>query len=378
MPTLLQPPSLMPLPAALRYAREGYAIRRARWDGREGGPALAWLVYRGGIFFRLDAEGREVVQNDEMTREDFLARDWTLLPPECIGSSEVCDCGPGAVGAMPYPDWEDEPDPLAAQDATNPNRLLGLESCQWRTGPCECGGGETSPPPWPPPPTQGTTGSTGTTGTGTSGGGSSGGGTPGGGTSSGGSTGTGPSGGGANTGGTGPGNFGQGGGGGGGSPKKRPRKPRSYQLPEVSMEAEVTDPSCIQRLPEPPCGNRNLPDNSLQPRSVVGTITIGPHPEGRRDLCWITVTCGGETLLRQVGAPGDSFDFGPGGPFRQAAGGSMPVFATVHFPGQRGGTRNPRAKADWPPHCEPQDPCTPPPPPPPPPPPDPSGSMSPP
>lgn len=152
MPTLLQPPKLMPLPAALRYAREGYAIRRAIWDGSAEGRELAWFVYRGGVFFRLDAEGREVVQNDEMTREDFLARDWTLLPPECVGSAEVCDCGPGAVEAMPYPDWEDEPDPLAAQDATNPNRLLGLEGCQWRTGPCECGGGETTPPPWPLPP----------------------------------------------------------------------------------------------------------------------------------------------------------------------------------------------------------------------------------
>jgi len=361
MPTLLQPPKLMPLPAALRYAREGYAIRRADWDGRAGGPALAWFVYRGGIFFRLNAEGREVIKNDEMTREDFLARDWTLLPPECVGSAEVCDCGPGAVEAMPYPDWDDEPDPLADQDATNPNRLLGLESCQWRTGPCECGGGQTNPPPWPLPPGEtppklpsapvvpSVPTSPGTPGA------------PGGGPS----------------GGNGPTTFGPGGGG-GGNPTKRPRKPRSYQLPEVSMEAEVTDTSCIQRLPEPPCGNLNLPDNSLQSRSVSGSITIGPHPEGRRDLCWITVTCGGETLLRQVGAPGDSFDFGPGGPFRQAAGGSMTAFATVHFPGQRGGTRNARAQADWPPHCEPQGPCTPPPPPPPPPPPDPSGSMSPP
>ena len=356
--TLLQPPKLMPLPAALRYAREGYAIRRAIWDGSGEDRALAWIVYRGGLFFLLDAEGREIVQNDEVSREDFLGQDWTLLPPECVSSAEVCACGPGALDAMPYPEWEDEPDPMAPLDGLNPNRLLGLEGCQWRTGPCECGGGGASPPPWPVPPGNAPPGTSPLPVTPSSP-------APGGGTT-GGTVGPEPSGGSS---------ISIGSGGGGGSPNKPPRRPRTHGLPNVTLDAQVTDPSCIPRLPEQPCGNLNLPDNSLQSRSVAGTISIGPPPEGRRDLCWITVTCGGQTLLRQIGAPGDSFDYGPGGPFRQPAGGSMPVSASVHFPGQHGGTKTARAQADWPPLCAPQGPCVPPPPPPPPPPPDPSGPM---
>lgn len=352
---LLQPPKTMPLPAALRYAREGYAIRRVPWDGSFDGHELAWIIYRGGLFFYLDAGGRWVVQNNEVIREDFLAKDWTLLPPGCVSNADVCACGPGAVNALPYPDWEDEPDPIATFENLNPNSALGLVDCQWQTGSCECGGGtETVPPPWPDPPggdppvPQPPSGDPG----------------PGGGDGGGGSGGD--SGGGA-------GNPGGGGGGGG---RSRPRRrPRTRQLPQVTLDAHVLDQSCIPRLPEAPCGHLNLPDNSLQTREVVGTIHIGPHPEGRRDLCWISVTSGGRTLLRQTGAPGDAFDFGPEA-FRQPADGSQPVFATVHFPGQHGGTVTERAQADWPPLCDPEGPCPPPPPPPPlPPPPDPSGSM---
>ena len=332
---LLQPPKTMPLSAALRYAREGYAIRRIPWDGSVDGHELAWIIYRGGLFFYLDAEGRWVVQNDEVIREDFLAQDWTLLPPDCVSDADVCACGPGAVNALPYPDWEDEPDPIAAFDNLNPNSALGLVNCQWQSGPCECGGGtESVPPPWPDPPGSdpgpgpGNVEDRGDDGDGSGGeGGASGGG------------------------------FG-GGGGSGGRPRRPRRRPRPRQLPQVTLDAQVLDQSCIPRLPEAPCGHLNLPDNSLKSREVIGTIRIGPHPEGRRDLCWISVWCGGKTLLRQIGAPGDAFDFGPE-EFRQPPGGSQPVFATVHFPGQHHGTVTARAQANWPPLCDPEGPCPP-------------------
>lgn len=352
---LLQPPKTMPLPAALRYAREGYAIRRVPWDGSAGGHDLAWIIYRGGLFFYLDAEGRWVVQNDEVIREDFLAPDWTLLPPECVSNADVCACGPGALNALPYPDWEDEPDPIAAFDPANPNAVLGLANCQWRQGNCECGGGTSTPPGWPPPPEGGSGQTGGSLGGSTSGG-------------SGGSNGTGSGSGGSPSASSG---FGGGGGGGGGGRKRPRRRSQQRQLPQINLEAQLLDDSCIPRLPEAPCGHLNLPDNSLQTRQIIGSIHIGPHPEGRRDLCWISVWCGGETLLRQTGAPGDAFDFGPAS-FRQPPEGSQPVFATVHFPGQHGGTVTDRTNVVWPPLCEPQGPC---PPPPPPPPPDPSGSM---
>lgn len=356
MPEVLhQPPKTMPLPAAIRYAREGYAIRRVPWDGSVGGHELAWIIYRGGLFFYLDAEGRWVVQNDEVIREDFLAPDWTLLPPECVSDADVCACGPGAVNALPYPDWEDEPDPIAAFDNLNPNSALGLVDCQWQTGPCDCGGGtETIPPPWPDPPGGDPPGPEppgGDPGDGPGGGGDGGG--PGGGDDGGGSGGESGGSGGASGGG-----FGGGGGGGGGRTRRPRRRPRPRRLPQIELEAQLLDDSCIPRLPEAPCGHLNLPDYSLKTRQIVGTIRIGPHPEGRRDLCWISIWCGGRTLLRQIGAPGDAFDFGPAS-FRQPAEGTQPVFATVHFPGQHGGTVTARANVVWPPLCDPEGPCPP-------------------
>ena len=52
---------------------------------------------------------------DEITRADFLAYDWTLLPPECVSDADVCACGAGASGFEAYPIWDDEPDPLAGE-----------------------------------------------------------------------------------------------------------------------------------------------------------------------------------------------------------------------------------------------------------------------
>ena len=102
----------------------------------------------------------------------------------------------------------------------------------------------------------------------------------------------------------------------------------------------------------------NIPNNAPQQRELAGTIRIGTHPEGRRDLCWISVRAGGQTLLRQIGAPGDAFDFGPA-TFARPAGECMWVFAIVHFPGQHGGSRTARVKVCWPDHCPPQGPCPP-------------------
>ena len=346
---LFPPPKTMHLPAALRYAREGYAIRRVVWDGKSDSHELAWLVYRGGLFFHLNAEGRLVVQNDQVLRDDFLAWDWTLLPPDCMYAADLSASGSGNLPALPYPDWDDDSDPMAAYDFANPNAAFGLVNCQWQ------GGSDVSLWPEAVGSDSGQQAGTGTdsgqtadsTGTG-AGSGSSG-------TGSSGSSGSGTSG---ST--TGSGSIGSSWTGSSRDRTPRPKPtPKTRQLPGISVSAQVLDNTCIPRLPEAPCWHLNLPDYSLQTREIVGTVHIGPDPQGKSDIGWITVRIAGQTVLRTTGRPGDSFDFGPAAA-RQPAGGSQPVLATIHFPGQDGGTVSTSTSAAWPQLCAPQGPCPPP------------------
>ena len=254
---LFPPPKTMHLPAALRYAREGYAIRRVVWDGKSDSHELAWLVYRGGLFFYLDAAGRWVVQNDQVGREDFLAWDWTMLPPECMYAADLSASGSGTLPGLPYPDWEDDSDPMAAYDFANPNAAFGLVNCQWQ------GGSDVSL--WPDAVGSG---SGQQTATGTD---------PG---QSGGSTGTGAGSGSSGTGGSGSSGSGTSGstpgsGVSGGSSRsssnrdrsRRPKRPpKIRQLPGLSISAQVLDNTCIPRLPEAPCWHLTLPDYSLKTR----------------------------------------------------------------------------------------------------------------
>jgi hypothetical protein len=91
-------------PLAQAYARQGYAVRRAGWDNplvpvntpAPTGNHLRWISYHNALFYTayqergVDYLGNRVIRptlNLDFTAADFLAADWTVLPPGCSGGT---------------------------------------------------------------------------------------------------------------------------------------------------------------------------------------------------------------------------------------------------------------------------------------------------
>ena len=98
MPSLvIPPPARMGLLVAAKYARSGYAIRRAVWNGGvtlqtptptgdqiAAAHVLAWVTYAPGLYTYSEPVNNvsRVAQSLDALLADYTAADWTVLPPD--------------------------------------------------------------------------------------------------------------------------------------------------------------------------------------------------------------------------------------------------------------------------------------------------------
>ena len=170
MATESKAPSLMHFPLARLYCEEGgYAIRRAIWDGSQGGHELAWLIFSNGIYYYVTAPGSRIVRGTHISGvttirgdvmgEDLLATDWTTLKVGCTQGSD-CVCGDQIIlqGVVGFPTSVTQSG-TPAVNITDPNAAKGLAACElppadWLAGipsesECDCytpvSFGETTP-----------------------------------------------------------------------------------------------------------------------------------------------------------------------------------------------------------------------------------------
>jgi len=104
-------PPLMHFPLAKHLATiQGRSIRRVGWTGKPGAHELAWICYRGGLWWYQNAAGERVAESGDVDEHDFLALDWTTLAPDC-DPAEHQNAGLPAdatiFGIRPYDLWED-------------------------------------------------------------------------------------------------------------------------------------------------------------------------------------------------------------------------------------------------------------------------------
>jgi hypothetical protein len=305
-------PTLMHFPLAKHLATtEGLSIRRLGWTGKPGAHELAWICYRGGLWWYQNAAGERVAESGDVDEHDLLALDWTTLAPDC-DPAEHQDVGLPAdatiFGIRPYDLWEDVGAETGLRDLANPNAELGAARCE----------PPVITPPRPPvvvPPPGGGPGN----GTGTGAGNDSG-------------TGQGNSG--TTTGGTGgpstpprpdiPGG-GTGGSSSGGSSgrsggrRRRPRTPNPTQLPTATLRIATGSPigqGCIQRAKDS-CGRRcrDAPDPVYDIRGaglayeyLGATISLGADQDQPGSVWFYRYYYKGE--LRETGtiSPGSSKD----------------------------------------------------------------------
>lgn len=65
-------------PTAALAGKAGHLVRRKEWTNR-------WLRYYNGLWWlRIGVDAPHVVQSADFGRDEFLAADWTNLPPECV------------------------------------------------------------------------------------------------------------------------------------------------------------------------------------------------------------------------------------------------------------------------------------------------------
>lgn len=242
------PPERMDLFEALVWCDQGYAIRRAIWNGgvtlQTPAPTaaqiaaahpLAWVTYARGLYTyrEIAAEGRVtrvgVVKAEDVILADYQAIDWTAIAP-----------------------------------TTDNNDLIN-----------------------PPKPSSATTG--GGTGSGSSGGSSGSSGGSGSGSSSGSGDGSGGGGSGGSDGSSGGGGSGDSGGAGSGAGGQGGRKPKSTRTPP-DLTVDLTRSSgdaCV------PLGPNDAPMGDDITDSFTGIVKLGADPQGRAGELWfLTVTHG--------------------------------------------------------------------------------------
>lgn len=74
-------------PTAVRAARAGHYVRRRGWTEVVDGETVVskWLQLYGGLWWvRINGEPVRVVQATDFGKEEFLAKDWTHLPIDCL------------------------------------------------------------------------------------------------------------------------------------------------------------------------------------------------------------------------------------------------------------------------------------------------------
>ncbi len=70
-------------PTAAQAGKAGFFVRRNLWTDR-------WLQYYNGLWWlRAGTETPRVVKAADFGRDEFLAADWTNLPPECVQAAQV-------------------------------------------------------------------------------------------------------------------------------------------------------------------------------------------------------------------------------------------------------------------------------------------------
>ena len=70
-------------PTAAQAGKAGFFVRRNLWTDR-------WLQYYNGLgWLRAGTETPRVVKAADFGRDEFLAADWTNLPPECVQAAQV-------------------------------------------------------------------------------------------------------------------------------------------------------------------------------------------------------------------------------------------------------------------------------------------------
>lgn len=151
-------PPRMHFPLAMLYAQNGFAIRRATWDGSDGGHELAWLFFHGGLWLYVPAATpvprvvrgthtiSAVVYPGDVTADDLASWDWTTQLPEC-SAVDPCECATRALlSRVPsYP--VNRNTPVRGRDWLNPNAERGAGGCvlppsdwtsRFQDGPCDC------------------------------------------------------------------------------------------------------------------------------------------------------------------------------------------------------------------------------------------------
>lgn len=289
---------------ASQAGKDGHLVRRRAWTDR-------WLQYYNGLWwFRVGTDTPSVVKAADFGRNEFLAEDWTNLPPECVTTALAAS---GQTCPKPY-----NPNDPAEDGVTD-------------------GGGD-----------GGNDGGDNTDGSGSStveGEGSSSGGNPGTGPTTG-VPGVPPSGGVGSSGG---GSFGVGGGGGGGG-GRTPRPPRSStQWPSVSLTMDDwTDPH--------PCYPRD--GTGTQMAKFGGTVSLGTTADTATGKpaaggYFVSVRHGNKVLWHGILWPGESKDYeihevGPGFPGQSA----FTFEARAHLPHSNSGDITAKASKTMQPWCE--------------------------
>lgn len=122
------------LPHAMDLAeRYGVAFRRAGWVGED----LRW-IRKNFVFWEIAGtpSGWRIVRYDDLTVDDFTARDYTTLPSGCETAEPGCDCdspnfGSAAAAALVSVNAE--------TNEWNPNAAFGISCNQAAVSECECG-----------------------------------------------------------------------------------------------------------------------------------------------------------------------------------------------------------------------------------------------
>lgn len=342
-------PFRMHLPMAHWAVKRGFWVRRAIWE--DDGVASKWLSYRGGLWWLTESDGTQrVARAGDLSKEDFLAEDWTTQPPTC----EAENAAAATIEFDAIPGYYYNAESIAQtgqRDPLNPNGTAGLLACDLpAVNPDEVGldpGAVVVEP----------TGQAGSAGS-TSAGGISGGGGSGGG---GGGNGGGNSPGVANQSGAGDDSSGvndevpldppaaptaSGGGPGGKQPSDDPNPPgpNNNQVPTASIEANTSVPigdDCLRREPDEcdrGCGDEVSVEYDDQGGLIPFTyngVSMSLEDSEKPGAVWnYKVELGGQVLVNGTMGAGDKDETTGNGQKLLQPGASLTLKVTFNRPGQ--------------------------------------------